>query len=255
MSKPLDFRKLSCKQCQENTILDFDFTMAFQPIVSTRQKVAVGHEALVRGLGNESAFSVLSRVNADNRYRFDQLCRVKAISLASTLNMQTYLSINFLPNAIYRPELCIRTTLEAAENYGFPVERICFELVESEHVSDSQHLLSIMSYYKRTQFKVAIDDFGAGFSGLNLLADIQPDILKFDRELIRNVDTDSRRRKIIYHQVNMCRDLGIEPLAEGVETREELDVLMDMGVDLMQGYWFAKPAFESLPAIPAEKFL
>lgn len=80
--------------------LDFDFTMAFQPIVNCRTQEIFGYEALVRGLNNESAYSVISRVNEDNRYLFDQMCRVKAIALAAKLGLTSKLSINFLPNAI-----------------------------------------------------------------------------------------------------------------------------------------------------------
>lgn len=114
---------------------------------------------------------MLSRVNADNRYRFDQACRVKAIKVAAELGMTTALSINFLPNAVYRPELCIRTTLEASEQFDFPVSRIIFEITEGEKVEDHSHLREIIQHYKSRGFRTAIDDFGAGYSGLHLLAE------------------------------------------------------------------------------------
>src|SRR4051812_35239941 len=104
--------KLKCEQCVSGAGLDFEFDYAYQPIVDVRSKTTFAHEALVRGLAGESAGEVLSRVNDSNRYRFDQACRVKAVAGAARLEMSEYLSINFLPNAVYRPELCIRTTLE-----------------------------------------------------------------------------------------------------------------------------------------------
>src|SRR5690606_21524428 len=117
--------------------------------------------------------------------------------IASQLGMETRLSINFLPNAIYKPELCIRTTLEAAKSFNFPIEQIIFETVEGEEVEDGKWLAEILREYKRIGFTTAIDDFGAGFAGLNLLADYQPDIIKLDMDLIRNVHESRSRQAII----------------------------------------------------------
>ncbi|MDW6005314.1 EAL domain-containing protein [Vibrio mangrovi] len=239
----------SCKQCLESVDLGFDFSMAFQPIIQCSSKTIFGYEALVRGLNNESAYSVISQMNNDNRYRFDQLCRVKAIALASRLNIQTMVSINFLPNAVYRPDRCIRTTLAAAREYNFPIHQIMFEFTEVEKVNDNQHIKNIVEYYRNLGFKTAIDDFGSGYSGLNLLADFQTDIAKLDMELIRNIDKDPVRQIIVKNIITMFRELKITPLAEGIETREEMCCLRDIGIDLMQGYFFAKPGFESLPEV------
>jgi EAL domain-containing protein (putative c-di-GMP-specific phosphodiesterase class I) len=151
--------------------------MAFQPIVDVRTRAVFGHEALVRGKGGEGAAEVLARVHDDNRYAFDQTCRVTAIDLAAHLGLEGMLSINFLPNAVYRPETCILATLQAASEVHFPTERIMFEVTESERVLDHAHLQTIFHEYSRQGFTTAIDDFGAGHSGLNLLADFQPDIV------------------------------------------------------------------------------
>jgi EAL domain-containing protein (putative c-di-GMP-specific phosphodiesterase class I) len=249
MNKTFDGKKLSCKQCIESFDLGFDFTMAFQPIVHCSSKKIFGYEALVRGLQNESAFSIISRLNDDNRYRFDQLCRIKAIALAAKLNVKTMVSINFLPNAVYRPERCIQTTIEAANEHNFPISQIMFEFTEVEKVKDNQHIKRIVEYYKNLGFKTAIDDFGSGYSGLNLLADFQTDIVKIDMDLIRNIDKDTVRQVIVKNAMAMFRELNISPLAEGVETRDEMLFLHDIGIDLMQGYFFAKPGFESLPEV------
>ncbi len=134
------YDRFSCEHCTHKGDLDFDFTMAFQPIVNCQTKTIFGYEALVRGLHNESAFSIISKVNDDNRYLFDQLCRIKAIALAAKLNLDSMLSINFLPNAIYKPERCIRTTLDAAKNYNFPANKIMFEFTEVEKIEDSSFI-------------------------------------------------------------------------------------------------------------------
>ncbi|MCW7469437.1 EAL domain-containing protein [Leptospira kanakyensis] len=235
----------SCAECRNGAGLDFSFTMAFQPIIDWNQKNIYSHEALVRGTSGESAYSILSKVNSTNRYQFDQACRIKAIQLASQIGIPSYLNINFLPNAVYQPETCIRTTLEASQEYQFPLNRLVFELTEGEEVQDHDHIINIFKKYKEYGFLTAIDDFGSGYSGLNLLAKFQPDLIKLDMELIRNIHTNSVAQKLTKAIAGVCHEIGIKVIAEGVETIEELKVLVDMGISLYQGYLFSKPAFES----------
>lgn len=242
------FVPFGCKECRDRKIIGMDFSMAFQPIVNISTKSIYGYEALVRGVNNEGAASVLSQLNDSNRYAFDQAIRVKAIDLAAKLGLQGMLSINFLPNAVYRPETCIRATLEAATERGFPTSRIQFEVTESEEVRDD-HLKNIFKEYKKHQFLTAIDDFGAGYAGLKLLADLHPDVLKLDMELTRNINSDRVRRSIVFATLAACRELSITVIAEGIETREECMTLADEGVQLFQGYYFARPGFESLPTV------
>ena len=234
-----------CGLCRDAAPLDFDFSYAFQPIVDVTTQQVFAHEALVRGPGGEPAPTVLSRITEANRYQFDQACRGKAIEIASRLGMQSHLSINFLPNAIYRPELCIRSTLVAARQHGFPVERIIFETVEGEQVNEGKWLSEVLREYQRIGFLTAIDDFGAGFAGLNLLADFQPDIVKLDMALVRGINANKPRRAIVAGVSTMCRELGIRVIAEGIETEDEMRCLRDLGIDLMQGYWFGRPQFEA----------
>ncbi|MBE3660197.1 diguanylate phosphodiesterase [Vibrio navarrensis] len=241
--------RITCRNCADKNQLGFDFSMAFQPIINCHTQSVFGYEALVRGLNNEPAFSIIFRITDENRYLFDQLCRVKAISLAAKLGIESMLSINFLPNAVYQPERCIRTTLEAAKKYDFPTENIMFEFTEVEKIEDSQHVERIVSYYQSLGFKTAIDDFGSGYSGLSLLADFQTNIVKLDMGLIRDIDRDTTRQSIVTHCLAMFRDLNITPLAEGVESESEYRWLKEAGVALMQGYFFAKPGFESLPSV------
>lgn len=239
----------SCEGCSQNAALGFQFDFAYQPIVDLRDQSVFAHEALVRGIGGEGAYSVLSQVNDKNRYRFDQQCRIKAIEGAARLGMSEYLSINFMPNAVYRPELCIRSTLEAALKFDFPLDRLIFETLESEQVDNYRHLTHILREYRQFGFKTAIDDFGAGYSGLALLADFQPDLLKLDMGLIRDIHRDRARQAIVRGVVTMCVELGVTVIAEGIEHAEERDFLADCGIFLMQGYWFAKPAFKALAQI------
>ncbi|MHA7833407.1 MAG: EAL domain-containing protein [Algiphilus sp.] len=242
-----------CAGCTTNGGLDFDFTMAFQPIVNVATGTIFAQEALVRGPAGEGAYTVIAQVNDDNRYRFDQRCRVKAVEWAARLGFDSGLSINFMPNAVYQPERCIQTTLEAAHRTGFPVSNIILEFNEGEQVLDHAHLCNIVDHYKAIGMKTAIDDFGAGYSGLNLLADVQPDYIKLDMALIRGVDASPSRRAIIKGVMGMCEDLGITVIAEGVESRDELSALWDTGIHLFQGWYFAAAAVEAAAAIPAER--
>lgn len=235
----------SCSTCRNESPLPFDFSYAFQPIVDVAKRQIYAHEALVRGPAGEPAPTVLRQVDEENRYRFDQACRVKAIATATRLGMPQRLSINFMPNAIYRPELCIRSTLEAAREHGFPIERIIFETVEGEQINDGKWLAAVLREYRRIGFLTAIDDFGAGYAGLNLLADFQPDIVKLDMELVRGIDSSHSRQAIVRATARMCAELGIALVGEGVETADEYRALRDLGIELMQGYLFCRPLFEA----------
>ncbi|MDO8863410.1 EAL domain-containing protein [Haliea sp. E1-2-M8] len=240
---------IGCKNCRDDEPLGFTFTMAFQPIVDIRTREVYAYEALVRGTGGEGAAWVLDQITDDNRYRFDQDCRSKAVELAARLEIPCLLSINFLPNAVYEAATCIRATLDAARRFNFPADRIIFEVTEAEELTDKSHLQSIFTEYKRRGFKTAIDDFGAGYSGLNLLAEFQPDILKLDMALVRNLHQDPVREAIVKGVLGVCDALNIKVIAEGVELPEELRRLRDLGVYLFQGYLLARPAFEALPPI------
>jgi len=185
---------------------------------------------------------VFRHVNEDNRYAFDQACRVKAIQQAAELQVDSYISINFMPNAVYRPELCIRTTIEAAETYHFPIRQIIFEFTENEYITHLDHVRDIVRHYKERGFLTALDDFGAGYAGLNLLAEIQTDLVKLDMALIRGVDRDPRRRAIVGAMMSLCRELGTRVIAEGVETQEELAMLRRLAVNKAQGYLLGRPS-------------
>lgn len=241
-----------CGACRTGEELGFDFEYAYQPIVDVTTRTIYAHEALVRGPAGEGAYTILERVNDSNRYQFDQACRVKAIRGAAALGMQELLSINFLPNAVYQPEACIRTTLAAARECNFPLDHIIFEVTESEQVMDRAHLVNIFHEYRRFGFHTAIDDFGAGYAGLNLLSSFQPSLLKLDMDLIRGIDTSMPRQAIVKGVVSICEALGVRVLAEGVETAAERDHLREAGISLMQGYWFCRPAFKALGVIPDE---
>ena len=239
-----------CDACKDGTEPPFPFAMAFQPIVDVQTDSVFAYEAVLRGQQGEPAQSVLSQVSEANRYAFDQSCRIKAITLASELELAktgAMLSINFMPGAIYSPVACIQLTLKTARKFDFPLDRLMFELTEAEEVSDRQHLKAIVDEYHRLGFKMALDDFGAGYCGMNLLADLPVDIVKLDKELTCNLQERPAAITVVTAMVELARKMGISLIAEGVETVEEYSAIRDCGIHLMQGFLLARPAFEKLP--------
>ena len=257
MTGPTNFnpRPSGCKGCRGGRDLPFDFTMAFQPVVDITNGRIWAYEALVRGMSGEQASFILDLVDDDLMYRFDQACRVKAIELAGDLfepDSDTLLSINFMPNAVYEPRACIRATLEAANRADFRQDRIMFEFTENEKMQDVSHVRRILETYKERGFTTAIDDFGAGYAGLGLLAELKPDVIKIDMALIRDIDSSASRRAIVRAIVSMAGDLGITTLAEGIETEAEFDVVRSLGIKLCQGFFIAAPQTAMLPSVNLE---
>lgn len=240
-------QRRACRICGPE--LDFDFTMAFQPLVDLAAGEVYGHEALVRGTNGEGAGEVLSRLTPATVYRFDQACRVKALKLAHALGGRSTLSINFLPNAVYEPSSCIQATLEVSYQLGWPADRVNFEITETEQVRDRAHLQNIINSYREMGFKTALDDFGTGYANLDLLVDLQPDIVKIDRALIRGINDNLRRQAVVSAVIGVANHLGISLVAEGVETLDEAIWLYARGVYRHQGYLYARPAIEALPDV------
>jgi EAL domain-containing protein (putative c-di-GMP-specific phosphodiesterase class I) len=240
--------------CRRISGVNFDFSFAFQPIVNANTRKVIAFEALVRGPCGEPSADVFSRVPRTKLYGFDQACRLKAISLARQLNMPTKLNINLFPNAMYRTAFNIRGTLQASLEYGFPTEKIIFEVSEAEKLVDYARVVDIFEAYEGFGFQTAIDDFGTGYSGLKLLVEYQPNYIKLDRHLIANIDHDTVKQTIVKGMGKICRQLGVEMVGERVETAHEYNWLRNMGVNIFQGYYFARPAFEALVEVSPALF-
>jgi EAL domain-containing protein (putative c-di-GMP-specific phosphodiesterase class I) len=241
-----------CSGCRDDVSLPFQFKMAFQPIVDVSRNCIWGYEALVRGTNGEPAFNVLDQVTEQQRYRFDQAARVFAIETAGVLfgSQDLKLSINFMPNAVYEPSACIQKSLAAAKRANFPHRNLMFEFTENERMSDPAHVQRIVEAYRKLGFLTALDDFGAGYAGLGLLARLQPDLIKIDMELLRDIHLSAAKQAIVCGIAGIAQSLDITLLAEGVENEEEFAVLRGSGISLFQGYLFAKPALMALPPVP-----
>lgn len=224
------------------------FSFAFQPIVNAAEKRIVSYEALVRGAKDESAFQVFHEVKGEELYRFDEACRVRAIELASQLGLTCDLNLNLLPRGLEASTTAISSTIEAAGRCGLGLDRLVLEITESEIINNYSNFVETINRQRSAGFQIAIDDFGAGYSGLNLLAEFQPDIIKIDMQLIRGIESNGPKQAIIRGIARTCLDLGIDIMAEGVETMAEYSWFREEGIDLFQGYLFGKPAFNQLPS-------
>ncbi|MEP6493528.1 MAG: EAL domain-containing protein [bacterium] len=223
------------------------YSYAFQPIVDVAAGEVQSYEALIRGSGGESAQHVFAQVKPEHLYQLDRESRITAVALAGRLGVSCHLNLNVLPRDVQRSSSELPAMIEMAERCGIQASRLILELTEGEAIDDHARFAQAIDTYRALGVKVAIDDFGAGYSGLNLLADFQPDMIKLDMNLVRGIESRGPRQSIARAIMTVCNDLGIEVVAEGVETLDEFVWFEEEGVRLFQGYLFAKPGFECLP--------
>ncbi len=228
---------------------DPKFTFAFQPIVDIYACEVISYEALIRGPGNQSAYQIFEQMPAERIHLFDENARIGAIRLATRLGIGCDLNLNLLPRGLYSSSTAIQSTIDAANRDHLPVTRLVLEVTEGEIIADMAHFADLINEYRGLGLKVAIDDFGAGYSGLNLLVNFQPDQIKLDMFLVRGIESHGPRQAIVRAINQVCGDLGIDVIAEGVETTAEYEWLASQGLRLFQGYLFGKPGFESFPPI------
>ena len=222
---------------------------AFQPIVDIATGSVFSYEALLRGPDNEPAGAILGCMSDAEIHALDETGRQRALELACALGMDARLNLNFMPRSIIDSDAAIESTFAAAARLGFPADRIVLEITETQAISDHGRFTATVNQIRARGVQVAIDDFGAGYSGLNLLANFQPDMVKLDMELVRNISRSGPRQAIVRGIIQVCFDLGIDFIAEGVESEDEVRWFEHQGVRLFQGYLFARPAFEQLPPV------
>lgn len=225
------------------------FTFAFQPIIDAAQKKVISYEALLRGGNNEPAREVLRQIQPEKMASFDETLRGEAVKMAARLGLDCSISLNFMPQNIADSHDSLSKTLETATQHGIRADQIVLEIVESEIIQNLARFVENVNTCRYTGIRVAIDDFGAGYAGLNLLADFQPDLIKLDMNLVRDINTKGPRQAIVRGITRTCLDLGIDIVAEGVERTAEYRWLRDEGISLFQGRLFAMPGFERLPGV------
>lgn len=221
----------------------------FQPIVDIEDRSLFAYECLSRGRdaqGNlirpDLMFGVARRSNL--LYYLDRDARVTAIRNASRLGLTSKVFINFNPTSIYSPDTCLQTTIEELQDSSLEATQIVFEIVESDQVRDIRQLTAILDHYRSRNFKVALDDLGAGFNSLTSLDKLRPDYMKLDLELTRNVDTDPYKARICENLLALADKLGVASIVEGIETPGEYRWIRDHGAKYVQGYLIARPAPE-----------
>jgi EAL domain-containing protein (putative c-di-GMP-specific phosphodiesterase class I)/ActR/RegA family two-component response regulator len=211
--------------------------MAFQPIVSWADRSVFGYEALVR-----TAEPALARppdlIGAAERLRrLPELGR--AVREAVALHMQKASGSIFVN--LHAADLLDEHLLDPQSSLSAHASRVVLEITERAGLDEVKDARARIESLKRMGYRIAVDDLGAGYAGLNSFAQLEPQIVKLDMALVRGVDQAPTKRKLVQSIVALCRDLGIVSVAEGVETASERDTLAELGCDLLQGYLFAKP--------------
>lgn len=230
-------------------IENHSLTAYFQPIIDMQTNKIFAYETLTRGVlpnGDLMYPDVLFAKSARNDMNFtlDRMCRETALKTTAVKKIDAKVFINFIPTSIYDPEFCLASTVKWAKQLEFDPKNIVFEVVETQNVKDKEHLKTILNYYRKEGFLIALDDVGEGYSSLNMIIDIKPDIIKVDRNIIENIDKSPMKQSIYKALRGICLDNGIKILAEGVETPYELEKVKEIGVDYAQGYYFARPSAE-----------
>jgi EAL domain-containing protein (putative c-di-GMP-specific phosphodiesterase class I) len=220
----------------------------YQPIVDVKKAKVIAFEALMRAhhplvagpmllLGYADKFNILRDVS--------QLMHEATSRALPHLERGQRLFLNLHP-ADYQEY----SDLDRRSNpfHGLDPANFVFEVTERYYVEDRYGLSTLLQYYKSLGFRVAIDDLGSGYSSLNMLTTLEPDYIKLDMSLIRDIDKSDRRRKLVNSLLYFCNQIGCQCIAEGVETREEFRVLDDLGCRLMQGFVLARPAESLIPS-------
>ena len=225
-------------------LAEAEFWSAYQPIVSLADRSVVAQEALLRGVvdgrevGGGDLFFVAER--AGWLHRLDRIGRESAITGAAPWLGEADLYVNVDPTSIFRPQVCLASTERAVHDAGIPASQLVFEVVESHAIVDRGHLFSLLEYYRSLGWRVALDDVGAGWSSLSLLAAVRPEVVKLDKRLVQELPDDGART-VLRALVDLAHQLGAVVVAEGVETERLADEVTALGADLGQGWLFGRP--------------
>lgn len=223
-------------------------TMVYQPIVSWKTKQIFAYEALLRstspGLtGAEALLDAAERLG--KLHALGRRIRLRANEAAATLRDDQLLFVNLHPADLIDDDLFSPQAALSAH-----AKKVVLEITERESLHSVPDVQRRVHALRDLGFRIAIDDLGAGYAGLSSFALLEPDVVKLDMSLVRNVEKEPKKLTLVQTLVTMCRDLGMQVTAEGVETPEERDVLLTTGCDLLQGYLFARPG----PPFPEPKY-
>lgn len=224
------------------------FNHAFQPIVDVQSAEVWGYEALVRGLHGEPANSILAHIASPELSTFNHRSRSLALNTFHSLLGHGFLSLNSSAICLGMDDN-VENLLKEADALSIDSRRIIIEICETDAIEGAPGLTDAIATLRANGAKIAMDDFGAGFAGLNALVALNPDILKLDRFLVNEIQSSGPRQSVVKATLQIANDLGMDVIAEGVETLHEYEWLKAHGVDLFQGFLFARPAFMALPSV------
>lgn len=217
----------------------------FQPIMCLSEQRVFGHEALSRGPSNSPLHAPLNLFTiarqAGRLTELEATCRESACRRFSEQQLQGKLFLNISPESLLEPHYPSGQTLKLLEQVGLPPSRVVIELTEHTPTDDFQLLSNALHHYRDMGFSIAIDDLGAGYSSLRLWSELRPEYVKIDRHFIDGIHRDPLKREFVGSILQIARASKAQVIAEGIELAEELAVLVEMGVDLVQGYLLGRP--------------
>lgn len=221
---------------------------AFQPIIYSHSGKIYAVEALLRNVqlipGLTSIDDLFNLAfNDDYLYELDLQLREKAISKFSQINIDNLkLFYNLDNRIIYNKNYSQGNTAKILKKYNLNKDRICFELSEKGTAIEQNALSTMIQKYKQSGYAIAIDDFGIGVSGLKLLYFSEANVIKLDRFFITNIDQDSKKKLFCSSIIEMAHIMGMQVVAEGIETAKEFYTCKDIGADFIQGYLVQRPS-------------
>ena len=217
----------------------------FQPIVSLKTGEIVSFEALSRitlescQINIEELFKIANTL--EQSWKLDQLCRKCAIKASQQMPLGKKLFINVDANILLDQDFVQGFTKEYLKKYHLDSNNIVFELSETTSIEDKHLFKQAVRHYRSQGFEIAIDDVGSGYSNLNRINHTQPEYLKLDRELIQDIHLNKDKHTMVEVMVNYCKEMNYKLIVEGIETKEELECLIQLGVEYGQGYYLKKP--------------
>lgn len=218
-----------------------DLCMAFQPILDVARGSVYAYEALARRPGGSTAAAVFRGLEGRELARMERRLLWEAMSAAARLELPGFLSVN-LGGTLIGDERSLAYLTDMADRAGLAPSKIIFEFPEHLPI-DVPAWVAGHRLLRGAGFRTAIDDLGGGYASLSVLAAYVPDLVKLDLKLVQGIaDMDHRvRRKVVCHVAAMAQDLGAEVVAEGVESVEDAEALLKVGVYLQQGYVHGRP--------------
>lgn len=217
----------------------------FQPILSFSEQRIHGYEALTRGPSNSPLHAPMplfgAARHAGRLSELESLCRKNACQRFHELDLDGRLFLNVSPEVLLEPERRTGHTLELLKRLRIAPQKVVIELTEQTPIKDFALLDAALCYYRAMGFSIALDDLGAGYASLRLWSELRPDYVKIDRHFIDGIDRDPLKREFVGSILRMAKASQARIIAEGIERTEELATLVEMGVDLLQGYLFSRP--------------